>query len=228
MEQFSEEKLVIPFGTKSLDATLSVPAELNNVQTAVILTHGAGGDMSFIHLTSIAHAAASNGIVCLRFTCKSLNLGYRVKAYHAVWNYLQNLQQFKLRNIFLCGRSMGSRVASALARQLSDGTEDAVQGLICLSFPLHPPGQKHVHHQRSEDLRGLPKGLPVLFLSGTKDNMCDRTLLEDVLKEMKAPATVHWVEGGSHGLTLKGRSEESIMEEVSSRVLTWVFQHTCN
>ena len=53
-----------------------------------------------------------------------------------------------------------------------------------------------------------------------------QTLLEDVVKEMKAPATVHWVEGASHGLILKGRAEESVMDEVNSRVLSWVLQHT--
>lgn len=69
---------------------------------------------------------------------------------------------------------MGCRAAAALARQLSDESEDAVQGVICLSFPLHPPGQKHVHQQRSEDLRGLPEHMSVLCVSGTEDNMCDR------------------------------------------------------
>ncbi len=69
------------------------------------------------------------------------------------------------------GRSMGCRAAAAVARQLGD---DAVQGVICLSFPLHPPAQKHVHQQRSADLRGLPACMPVLFVSGTEDNMCDR------------------------------------------------------
>lgn len=69
---------------------------------------------------------------------------------------------------------MGSRAAAALARQLGDQSEDAVQGVICLAFPLHPPGQTHTHRQRSEDLRGLPEHMSVLFVSGTEDNMCDK------------------------------------------------------
>lgn len=78
------------------------------------------------------------------------------------------------------GRSMGSRAAASLTRQLSDGSGDAVQGVICLSFPLHPPGQTHTHRQRSEDLRMLPEGVRVLFVSGTKDIMCDRVSLNPV------------------------------------------------
>ncbi|XP_070979510.1 testis-expressed protein 30 [Oncorhynchus clarkii lewisi] len=226
METIQEDSMTIPFGEKNLVAVLSIPANASDVQTAVILTHGAGGDMNFKHLVSLAHALSSNGLLCLRFTCKGLNLVYRVKAYHAVWEYLKNLEKFTIRNIFLGGRSMGSRAASALARQLSGGSEDALQGLVCLSFPLHPPGLTHTHQQRSEDLRALPKEVPVLFLSGTADNMCEKILLDDVLKEMKSPAAVHWIEGGSHGLIVKGRAEESVLDEVNSHVVSWILEHT--
>lgn len=70
---------------------------------------------------------------------------------------------------------MGCRAAVALARQLSaDEPEEMAEGVICLSFPLHPPGQTQAHRQRSEDLRALPEHLPVLFVSGTEDHMCER------------------------------------------------------
>lgn len=69
---------------------------------------------------------------------------------------------------------MGCRAAAALARQLSEESEDALQGVICLSFPLHPPALMNAHLQRSEDLRGLPDHLSVLCVSGTEDIMCDR------------------------------------------------------
>lgn len=74
----------IPFGSKHLDATLCIPAEDGDVRTAVVLTHGAGGDMNFKHLVSLSEVLAATGILCLRFTCKGLNLFYRVKAYSAV------------------------------------------------------------------------------------------------------------------------------------------------
>lgn len=69
---------------------------------------------------------------------------------------------------------MGCRAAVALARQLSDEPGEEIPGVICLSFPLHPPGQMYKHRQRSEDLRALPDHLPALFVSGTEDDMCDR------------------------------------------------------
>ena len=70
---------------KHLDAVLCVPTHAEDVHTAVLLTHGAGGDMNFKHLVSVAQALAASGAVCLRSTCKGLNLPYRVRAYKAVW-----------------------------------------------------------------------------------------------------------------------------------------------
>nr|XP_019945384.1 PREDICTED: testis-expressed sequence 30 protein isoform X1 [Paralichthys olivaceus] len=137
-------------------------------------------------------------------------------------DYLKSLQRFNIKHIFIGGRSMGSRAAAALARQLSEGTEGAVQGVICLSFPLHPPGQTHTHRQRSEDLRALPEHVPVLFVSGTEDNMCDKVLFDTMVTELKAPTEVYWVKGGSHGLSVKGRSEESVIDEVNLQVITWI------
>lgn len=79
---FLKEKVSIPFGSKELEGALTVP-ETECVQTALILTHGAGGDMNLKPLMSLAQAAATSGLLCLRFTCKSLNLAHRVRAYEA-------------------------------------------------------------------------------------------------------------------------------------------------
>ncbi|CAF96438.1 unnamed protein product, partial [Tetraodon nigroviridis] len=201
----------VPFGAKVLDAALCLPASAKDARTAVILTHGAGGDMNFRHLRSLAHALASAGVICLRFTCKSLNL-----------DYMKTLQTFTIKHIFVGGRSMGCRAAVALARQLSkEQPEEGPQGVICLAFPLHPP-RTPTHRQRSEDLRALPEHLPVLFVSGTEDQMCDTVLFEEMVKEMKGSVDVFWLKGGCHGLTVKGRTEDSVIEEVNLQVLTWL------
>lgn len=71
---------------------------------------------------------------------------------------------------------MGARAAVALGRLLSAKKEVNIKGLICVSFPLHPPGQSHAWVKRSEDLKALSH-IPVLFVSGTADNMCKRVSL---------------------------------------------------
>lgn len=66
--------------------------------------------------------------------------------------------------------------------------------------------------------------VPILFCAD--DFSFVQILLDDVLKEMKSPAAVHWIEGGSHGLIVKGRAEESVLDEVNSHVVSWILEHT--
>lgn len=82
---------------------------------------------------------------------------------------------------------MGARAAVALGRHLCIKKEVLVKGLLCVSFPLHPPGQTHAHVKRSEDLRALFH-VPVLFVSGTADNMCERVSLFNL--QCKSTVTV--------------------------------------
>lgn len=43
-----------------------------------------------------------------------------------------------------------------------------------------------------------------------------------MVKDMKAQVEVFWLQGGSHGLTVKGRSEVSVMDEVNMKVISWI------
>jgi len=67
---------------------------------------------------------------------------------------------------------MGSRAAASVIRQLSqeDDDDDFIQGLICLSYPLHRP--KLQSKLRDEDLLFIR--CPVLFVSGSADEMCEK------------------------------------------------------
>src|SRR4029434_6317441 len=62
--------------------------------------------------------------------------------------------------------------------------------MVCVSFPLHPPAQTHTHQQRSQDLRALSHQ-PVLFISGTADNMCKRVREADTHTHTHTPHTTH-------------------------------------
>jgi predicted alpha/beta-fold hydrolase len=86
-------KVKIPHQPQPIDGAITLPA--NYVESdaknfhLVILTHGAGGDMNNDFLKKLAEALATNGILCLRFTCISLNLAVRVKAFHAALKFAQ-------------------------------------------------------------------------------------------------------------------------------------------
>ncbi|XP_063999863.1 testis-expressed protein 30 isoform X2 [Pogoniulus pusillus] len=203
MSAQAEVKVKIPFGNKYLDAIFSLPEK--KPKYGVILTHGAGGDMNFPHLVSLAACLASHGVLCLRFTCKGLNIAHRTKAFKTVVEYLK-----------LSGRSMGSRAAASLIRQLSQEDDDDgfIQGLVCLSYPLHRP--KLQSKLRDEDLFFIR--CPVLFVSGSADEMCEKQLLEGVASKMKAPKKIHWIDKANHGMAVKGRTTDDVMEEINAQV----------
>lgn len=63
------------------------------------------------------------------------------------------------------GRSAGARVA---CRTAVDATGPEVAGVVCLAFPLHPPGRPD--RSRADELaRPLSAGLPVLVVQGAAD-----------------------------------------------------------
>ncbi|XP_068121359.1 testis-expressed protein 30 [Hyperolius riggenbachi] len=218
MGDFTEEKIKIPFVKKFLDAVLSVPKEHSGVLDSVILTHGAGGDMNLAHLVSLSGYLASNGLLCLRFTCKGLNLVYRTRAYKAVVTYLKSCEDYQIGGFFLAGRSMGSRAAACVMRTACEEDDSLVHGLICLSYPLHAPNAKG--KLRDEDILQITK--PTLFISGTKDNMCDKALLLKTIGKIKAPVKIHWIENANHGMSAKGTSQNDVMMEINEQTFSWI------
>uniref|UniRef100_A0ABM5FZD2 Testis-expressed protein 30 isoform X5 n=1 Tax=Pogona vitticeps TaxID=103695 RepID=A0ABM5FZD2_9SAUR len=128
MSDYTETNVKIPFGSKYLDAILSLPDKI--LPYAVILTHGASGDMNYSHLVSLANYLVSHGLLCLRFTCKSLNIIHRAKAYKAVVEYLRSSSDYRLSGIFLGGRSMGSRAAASVTRQADQDSDSFIQATL--------------------------------------------------------------------------------------------------
>src|SRR5262245_3261681 len=104
--------------------------------------------------------------------------------------------------IFLIGKSMGGRIGCHVS------LEEKVDGLVCLGYPLCAMGDRS--KLRDEVLRVLTT--PILFVQGTRDALCPLDLLERVRAEMKAPNSLHVVEGGDHSLRVPKRQLQSIGE----------------
>lgn len=95
----------IPNGSSPIAACISIPTTYDKSKAdqhhLVILTHGAGGDMNNDFLVKLADYLASNGILCLRFTCSSLNLPVRVKAFHAAISFVK--QEYPVKSLIVSG-----------------------------------------------------------------------------------------------------------------------------
>ena len=103
---------------------------------------------------------------------------------------------------FLVGKSMGGRIGCHVS------LEERVDGLVCLGYPLCAMGDRT--KLRDEVLRTLTR--PILFVQGTRDALCPLDLLERVRAEMKAPNSLHVVEGGDHSLRVPKRQLQVIGE----------------
>lgn len=136
----------------------------------------------------------------------------------------QALSQNRSANepVILIGKSMGGRIGCHVS------LVDSVAGVICLGYPLCGGGDPN--KLRDKVLREL--NTPILFVQGTRDPLCPLDLLEKVRAEMKAPNTLHVVEGGDHSLMVRksdlkqmGKTQEDIDQEILETITESVRRH---
>ncbi len=187
----------------------------------LVLGHGAGAPMTSDFMQSSAEALAQRGLCVVRFHFPYMERMVRegrrrppdgARVLLAAWRAaLAKVAQLASRRgvadgvVLVGGKSMGGRMASMLLAGSEDtlpaALRERVRGAVYLGYPLHPPG-------RPERLRAdhLPDvGVPQLFVSGTRDSLCDLELLRPVLRRIRrSAARLHVVEGGDHSLGVRG------------------------
>ena len=117
--------------------------------------------------------------------------------------------------IVLAGKSMGGRVGCHVA------LIDPVEAVICFGYPLCGAGDR----SRLRDQVLMELKTPILFAQGTRDPLCPLDLLEGVRKRMRAPSTLHVVDGADHSLlvaktTLKalGSTQEEADDQIMAAI----------
>jgi uncharacterized protein len=167
----------------------------------LVLTHGASGNSNGALLIAAAEEFASAGINVLR-----CDLPYRQRRPHgppspATAKEDQDglgravtlmKEQFPGRT-FLGGSSYGGRQATLLLAS----QPGLVEGLLLLSYPLHPPGKPtQLRTAHFSQLR-----TPSLFVSGTKDAFATVDELQAAIKLIPARTEFVKIDGGAHGLS---------------------------
>jgi predicted alpha/beta-hydrolase family hydrolase len=118
--------------------------------------------------------------------------------------------------VVLGGRSMGGRIASQI---VAAGT--AVEGLVFLAYPLHPPKKPDTLRDRH-----LPRiDAPMLFVQGTRDAFARPDLLAALLERLGPKAWIHRVEDADHSFAVRksqGRSAADVTAEVHRVVVDWL------
>jgi predicted alpha/beta-hydrolase family hydrolase len=193
----------------------------------VFLAHGAGAPMTHPFMQGSAEGLVERGLTVARFNFPYMTRRAledrkfppdRAPVLLDTWRAMLNrARKWKGAGpIVIGGKSMGGRMASML---LAEGRAPEVRGVFYLGYPLHPPG-------KPEKLRDahLPEiEVPQLFISGTKDPLCDLKLLRPVLKRIGKSARLVTVEKGDHSLALTRkdpmRGSESWLDEIGRFVM---------
>ena len=184
----------------------------------LVLTHGASGNASTALLVALAAKFASAGVSALR-----CDLPYRQRRPHGppspsaanedqegLARAVTLMKDQYAGRAFLGGSSYGGRQASLLATS----RPALVEGLLLLSYPLHPPGKPaQLRTAHFSTLRA-----PSLFVSGTKDAFGTIAELKAAIKLIPARTELVEIAGASHGLSKPG-SAESIASIVVQRFL---------
>jgi uncharacterized protein len=172
----------------------------------LVLAHGAGSNSNAPPLITVAGAFAATGRTVLR-----CDLPYRQKRPYGpprpgdaerdrdgLRNAVAVLRKLGCARIFLGGHSYGGRQTTMLCA----GEPDLVNGLLLLSYPLHPP-------RKLEQLRvnHLPElRAPALFVHGTRDPFGSIEEMETALKMIPAKTELLRVDGAGHDLGFKAKS----------------------
>ena len=187
-----------------------------------VCAHGAGGNMHDRGMQQTAEVMRARGMDVVRFNFlykeKRINrpdpmplLEETVAAVVA-----RTREELVPRRLIIGGRSMGGRAASMLAAR---GFE--ADGLLLLAYPLHPAGKP----QQLRDAHLPSIRMPTLCISGTRDALCTRELMEQVLQRVGANWRMHWIDGADHSfhvLKSSGRTDAQVMEEIGVVSERWL------
>lgn len=185
---------------------------------AIGLTHGAGGNCEGRLLQCVAERLAASGVLVVRYDLpfresggsgppKPADQGRDRDGIRAV---AAKLREMTSKPVFMAGHSYGGRQTTMAAAE----TAGLADGLMLMSYPLHPPG-------KSEQLRisHFPQlRVPCLFVHGTKDPFGTIEEMREHVRAIPVSARIEEMEGAGHDL-VKSRKYETSAEKIVSSFL---------
>lgn len=186
----------------------------------LVWAHGAGGSMDHPIVVGVAELLAAEGVEVVRFNFPYTEEGRKAPdkqdRLEACYRGVAGAVAQSAERLYLGGGSMGGRIASHV---VADGFPAA--GLAFQSYPLHPPGKP----DRMRDAHLARILVPMLFVSGTKDDFATGDLLSRTVARLPT-ATLHRIEGASHGLRVKVRTQSDVLREVADTIIGWMKAQT--
>jgi len=175
---------------------------------SLVITHGAGGNCNAALLVALANLFSDAGTNVLRCDlpfrqARPKGSPSRTSAAHDQAGLRRAVELIRVRfpgRVFLGGQSYGGRQATMLAA--SDSS--VCDGLLLLSYPLHPPGRAtQMRTAHFPELR-----TPALFVTGTRDDFGTPEELTEAIKLIPARTQFVQIPGARHGLMDKKNASE--------------------
>ena len=185
------------------------------IENGLVLTHGAGGNSRGSLLVALANLFAADGFAVLRCDLPFRQdrpygpprPGDATRDREGLKNAASSLRKLARTRIFLGGQSYGGRQATMLCAD-QPGLAD---GLLLLSYPLHPPGKPD--RLRTEHLPRLTTS--ALFVHGTRDPFGSIEEIKAALKLIPGKTSLLAVEGVGHDLGFKGKQK---LDDLPARI----------
>lgn len=200
----SEMKFLATPEKGEVSALLIRPGDATHL---LVLGHGASTNMRHATLETIAQRLADVGVATLRYNFPYMEHGKGRDSQQVCTATVRSAvaaghQAIPGLPLLAGGHSFGGRMTSTAA---SESPLDHVVGLVFFAFPLHQPGKPDT--KRAEHLGAV--GVPMLFLSGTRDELANQELLQTVCKRLGKGATLHQLDTADHGFRTLKRSRKS-------------------
>ena len=220
-------------GTSARSVAIAVSADVSvsglfegqsGSRACYVLAHGAGAGMRHPFLASAAEGLNGRGIASLRYQFPYMERGSKrpdppklaQAAVRAAVTEAGNLSPGL--PLFGGGKSFGGRMTS---QAQAEAPLPGVRGLIFLGFPLHRPGEPS--DERAQHLFKVK--VPMLFVQGERDEFAQFDLLQSVIKQLGARATLRSIPEADHSFHVPartGRKAPEVLAELLDAVAAWI------
>jgi len=188
----------------------------------LVLGHGASTNMRHATLQSIAERLAEVGIATFRYNFPYSENGKGRDGQAVCTQTIRSAvaaahDAVPELPLLAGGHSFSARMTSTAA---SESPIEGVRGLIFFSFPLHLAGKPET--KRADHLADVT--VPMLFLSGTRDELAGLELLKPVCEKLGSRATLHLLDTADHGYKVLKKtrtSPEDVFVEMACAVRDW-------
>ena len=211
----------------SVDDTQRVPGLLRvppKARVCYVLAHGAGAGMEHPFMASVADGLAERGVATLRYQFPYMERGSKRPdaprlAYATVRAAVAEMSRLAPDLALVAGgKSFGGRMTSQVQ---AASPLPGVRGIAFLGFPLHAAGRPS--NERGKHLFDVQ--IPMLFLQGSRDQLADPELLQPLVKQFGARATLKLFPEADHSFHVPartGRKDADVRAEMLDVLVGWI------